>query len=281
MKNKLFINNDVLKIIGLILMTFSHIGIFIESINPTLSNIFKIIGVLAFPIFLFLNIEGNIHTSSNIRYILRLFIMVIAIYIPITIFSNINSKYSIYKFGNIFIDLISYSLIYYFLFKSNNKYYKYIFIPIILIYFIITHLIKIDVISINESLYKYLGGLFSQYNLIGLLMFITSIISIKLYTSSCIKKDPEFINSNSYYLSINIIYCIILAIFSFILYAFTYIDKNITGVDNVLSTYLVLSSIFIIFYNHKRISKSNNIIKYTYYLYYPLHLVILYLIFAL
>ena len=282
MKNKLFINNDLLKIIGLILMTINHIGVFLESSNATLSLILKSIGIIAFPIFLFLNIEGSKNTRSNIAYILRLLIMVIAIYIPITIFSNVNTKYSIYKFGNIFVDLCLYSIIYYLLFKSNKQYLKYIFIPIIFIYFIITHLIKIDVISIDESLYKYIGGLFPQYNLFGLLIFITSIISFYIYESKCKKIDPSFINSNKYYFSLNIIYCIILAIFSFISYAFTYVDKNILGVDNVLSTYLVVSSIFIIFYNHTRyISKNSNIIKYLYYLYYPLHLVILYLIFAL
>ncbi len=282
MKNKLFINNDILKIIALILMTINHIGVFLESSNSSLSLILKSIGILAFPIFLFLNLEGNKNTRSNVAYILRLLIMVIAIYIPITIFSFTNSKYQIYEFGNIFVDLCLYSLIYFLLFKSNYKYLKYIFIPIILIYFIITHLIKINVISINETIYKSLGGLFPQYTLFGFLIFIVSLISFRVYTLKCKRIDPGFINSNKYYFSINIIYCIILAIFSFISYAFTYIDKNILGVDNVLSTYFVLSSIFIIFYNHKRyLSKNSNIIKYMYYLYYPLHLIILYLIFAL
>ncbi len=279
MKNKiLIINNEILKLIALIAMTLSHVGLFISSSNSNLSNIFLIIGSISFPLFLFLNLESNTYTSSNIKYILRLLIMSIVIYLGILIIS-LTSNNEFYKYGNIFIDLLLYSLIYFLIIKYKSNL-KYIYLFIIFIYFIITHLIKIDIISINNSLYKIVGGLFPQYNLFGLFLFLITLLSFKVYTSKVNKINKEFINSNDYKFSLNIIYCIILAIFSLIAYAFTYIDKNYLGVDLVYSTYIVLGALFIIFYNHKKVTNSK-IIKYSFYLYYPLHLVILYLIFML
>ncbi len=279
MKNKILIlNNELLKLIAIILMTLSHLGLFLNNINSNLSNVFLIIGSLAFPIFLFLNIESNKFTHSNLKYILRLFIMSILIYVVVLIIS-LTTSLNLYQYGNIFIDLTLYSLLYLLIIKYKSNL-KYLFIPLIFLFFIITHLIKIDIINIDTSIYKILGGLFPQYNLFGLILFLVTLISFKIYTDKVNKINEDFINSNDYKFSINIIYCIILAFFSLIAYAFTYIDKNYLGVDLVSSTYLILGSIFIIFYNHKKITNSK-LIKYSYYLYYPLHLVILYLIFML
>lgn len=278
MNNKLFINNFILKIIACILMTLSHIGMLINVINPSENNIlvliFEYIGGISFPLFIFLIIEGIKNTSSINKYLLRIGIMALIIYLGALII-NLTTSYSLYNYGNIFIDLFLYILLYK-LFKNKDKPLNIIIVIYIFIFYILTYLVKINVFSLSTNIYRYLGNLFPQYSLFGLLIYLVSLISFKFYENKVDRIDPNFKNEDKYKFSKNIIYCIILAIFSFFSYIFTYIG-NYLGVDNVISTYYVLGSIFIIFYNYKK-GYSSKITKYGFYLYYPLHLLIIFLI---
>ena len=276
---KLFINNNILKIIGLISMTISHIGLFLSLSSNSLGTILECIGSISFPIFILLNIEGNKHTSSHKKYTLRLLISSLFIFLIITIFSFINISIEIFKYGNIFIDLFLFNLIYYFLFINKNNY-KYIYLSLIGIFYVLTYLIKVNILNINISIYKSIGGLFPQYSLFGLFIYLSSLISFYIYDKRVKNIDPEFINSNKYKLSLNVIYCIILAIYSLIAYAFTYSFNDYSGINPVTETYIILSGIFIIFYNYEK-PITSKIFKYSCYIYYPLHLLILYLIFYL
>lgn len=273
---KISINNLTLKIIASILMTISHVGLMLAFKSGTnlTSSILTTIGGLAFPLFLFLLIEGINNTSSLNKYLFRLGISALFIYL-VSLFINLFfNNYDLYLYGNIFIDLFLYVLIYK-LFNNKNAI-KYVFISLIIIFFIITHLIKIDVISLDEEVYKIIGDLFPQYSLFGLIMFLLTLISFKSYDKKVNNIDEEFKNSDKYKLSKNIIYCIILALFSFLSYIFTYIG-NYLGVDNVISTYFILDSLFIIFYSYKKINYKGWI-KYLFYIYYPLHLLIIFMV---
>lgn len=273
---KISINNLTLKIIASILMTLSHIGLMLafKSGNNLTSSILTTIGGLAFPLFLFLLIEGINNTSSLNKYLFRLGISALFIYL-LSLFINLFfNNYDLYLYGNIFIDLFLYVLLYK-IFNNKNAI-KYVFIGLIIIFFIITHLIKIDVISLDEQIYKIIGNLFPQYSLFGLTMFLVTLISFKSYDKKVNNIDETFKNSDKYTLSKNIIYCIILALFSFLSYIFTYIG-NYLGVDNVISTYFILDSLFIIFYSYKKINYKGWI-KYLFYIYYPLHLLIIFMV---
>lgn len=73
-KSKFTISEFVLKIIGLITMTFDHVGIFfydVQNLNK-LGIIFRSIGRIAFPIFVFMLVEGVKHTSNFKKYLHRL-----------------------------------------------------------------------------------------------------------------------------------------------------------------------------------------------------------------
>ena len=120
-----------------------------------------------------------------------------------------------------------------------------------------------------------------QYSIFGLALFLCAKLAFYLYEKKVNSIDPNFkeTNPSRFYLSKNIIYCILLVLFSILSYIFTYIG-NYLGVDNVVSTYILLASIFIVFYNYKLGYKSK-IIKYSFYVYYPLHIVLIYLIFSL
>ena len=76
-KNQNFLSEFILKIIGYITMTFDHVGIFLESINgqQNLAYIFRCIGRIAFPLFVFMIVEGIIHTSNVKNYLKRLGIL--------------------------------------------------------------------------------------------------------------------------------------------------------------------------------------------------------------
>ena len=300
-KKYLFINNLTLKIIGTILMTLAHIGLFLSVFESSsdhqiyiISTLFTYIGSLAFPIFVFLILEGINKTSNIKKYLLRMVIMALIIAIAVPIISIVASSLSssnldiislITKFGNIFIDLSLYILIS-ILIKNIKDKNKYDFISIfaliiVFIFYLVTYLLKIGVIEINSALYLYIGALMPQYSIFGLALFLCAKLAFYLYEKKVNSIDPSFneTNPSRYYLSKNIIYCILLVLFSILSYIFTYIG-NYLGVDNVVSTYILLASIFIVFYNYKLGYKSK-IIKYSFYVYYPLHIVLIYLIFSL
>ena len=92
---KRFLNSNYLKLIALISMLFDHVGKVMDFFYPSneiisgINNAFSIIGRIAFPIFIFLIIEGFAHTKNLKNYFLRLSIMALLIFIIELIFSFI------------------------------------------------------------------------------------------------------------------------------------------------------------------------------------------------
>ena len=56
----------ILKILAIVFMTFDHIGAFLHlsGISDVFATILRILGRLAFPLFIFLLVEGVRHTKS-------------------------------------------------------------------------------------------------------------------------------------------------------------------------------------------------------------------------
>ena len=71
MENKLPLSGNMLKILAAIFMTVDHIGLLFF---PT-EMIFRIIGRLAFPIFAFMIAEGARYTRHRLRYFLSIFVL--------------------------------------------------------------------------------------------------------------------------------------------------------------------------------------------------------------
>ena len=74
------LNGFWIKIIAIISMTFDHVGYFLQP-NGNLHvvfDIFRVIGRLSFPLFIFLLVEGVIHTKNTRNYFIRLSLLALA-----------------------------------------------------------------------------------------------------------------------------------------------------------------------------------------------------------
>ena len=111
---KKVLSSNAIKIIACIAMLFDHIGKIVYLFFPTenmywLNYAFSIIGRLALPIFVFLLIEGFYHTKNIKKYFIRLGIMAAIIglsEIILAFIPSLNMTDTLFKAGNIFIDLL-------------------------------------------------------------------------------------------------------------------------------------------------------------------------------
>lgn len=111
LKKSQFINRFALKIIAMVTMTIDHIGVllsnFLSSDNMWI-YVLRCIGRLALPLFCFLVVEAVIHTKNKKLYLLKLGIMatfIAGVYL-ILFFNEFLTANSLSSFGNIFIDLL-------------------------------------------------------------------------------------------------------------------------------------------------------------------------------
>lgn len=108
-------SNFKLKILAIIFMTIDHIGYFL----PYGSNMYivaRAIGRLAFPIFLFLIIQGYTHTSNVKKYMANLYIFALLSALPF--------KYAFGSYFNVFFTLGTVILMLEVLKMNTNKAYN-------------------------------------------------------------------------------------------------------------------------------------------------------------
>ncbi len=116
----------ILKILALVFMTIDHIGFALGMFygeNFWIVNLLRMIGRLALPLFCFMIVEGALHSKNIGKYFLRLGIMATAISLGIYIGETFVEGIDIRNQGNIFIDLLLGAITIYLL-KQNNKYLK-------------------------------------------------------------------------------------------------------------------------------------------------------------
>lgn len=287
---KVFTSN-VLKLIACFTMLLDHIGKIIYLFFPTDTNYwidysFSIIGRFAFPIYVFLLIEGFYHTKNIKKYFLRLGIMAIVIGLAEIILAAIPDlalTNTLLKAGNIFIDLLL-ILLTLFLFNNKNKELK-IFAIFPIGYFILCLFIQNGMIHIfNNPLKILLTGFMSQYSFVSPILIVLFILIHLLYTNIIHKKysdeDLKTININALNRDIRTnSFILAVTVFALLSYLLTYFisDSSIINTDCVINTYFILSIFVIYFYNGK-LGKTNIYIKSAYYLFYPLHLGIIFLL---
>ena len=284
------ISNFILKIIALIFMTIDHVGVFLPS-SP-LQFTFRVLGKIALPIFIYTTLEGCKKTKDIKKYMLRLGVMSIFMYIAIVIAQLVlyfNNGYLL-VFQNIFFTLLNLVFVYYLFFVNKNKNKRRMVILPILIFIgsYIFFLLRINGISeLISSI--FVDGLTTMYGLEAPIMFVGALLGIYIYEEIVRKRlnndetlVNEFLCSKKAQLSRNIIMCLSIALVSLIMYSFTYenIPSFTFGNTCIYNTYFIISFPFILLYNGKR-GFNNKIVNGAFYLYYPLHIGIIALIFIL
>ena len=284
------ISNFILKIIALIFMTIDHVGVFLPS-SP-LQFTFRVLGKIALPIFIYTTLEGCKKTKDIKKYMLRLGVMSIFMYIAIVIAQLVfyfNNGYLL-VFQNIFFTLLNLVFIYYLFFVNKNKNKRRMVILPILIFIgsYIFFLLRIN--GISEFISSiFVDGLTTMYGLEAPIMFVGALLGIYIYEEIVRKRlnndetlVNEFLCSKKAQLSRNIIMCLSIALVSLIMYSFTYenIPSFTFGNTCIYNTYFIICFPFILLYNGKR-GFNNKIVNGAFYLYYPLHIGIIALIFIL
>lgn len=236
-------SNTTLKIIAIICMTIDHAGYLLAAhgniqFASTEYYLMRGIGRLAFPIFLFLAIEGYKHTSNIKKYIIGLFIFAIISAYPF--------YYAFGSYFDVFFTLGTVVLMLYIFDNFGSNYFKILF---------------------------FILFMFFAYKLSfdwGLPAIAT------IYLLQTIYKDK---NKLIFYLPIT------LTLVTFIYYHCTSTNLfEIFKIENILYSFnyykyftlpILLTIPLLYFYSGKRGFKLVGFKKYLFYVYYPLHLIIL------
>ncbi len=277
-----------LKVIALITMLFDHIYKFFPSQTP---EIFQLIGRLAAPIFLFCCVVGYTKTSNKRSYFLRLYVLSFIVELVNGYMSfTSRASYSFNFVRTILFTLVVIHLINYSQNKHPNarKYWTYFGIYqllMIVLMFILPAMLEqflsidLTMLILNSSLSLCVTILKLEYGV----LFV--ILGIFMYLF--INKRTYFILS---YLSISVMYSSLLALPFFAnlslylpdslypLYSFTM--KSLLGISNQMQYtsnpqwFMSFAIIPILLYNGQRGPR----LKYLFYIFYPLHLIILFLL---
>ena len=128
MKNKSFavLSSFILKVVALATMTIDHVGYILGDTigyNFWLVTLFRLIGRLALPLFCFMITEGVIHTKKIGNYFLRLGIMgtLVSAALIVIEYAPLFDGMSMRSEGNIFVDLLLGAIAVFFL--SRDKWY--------------------------------------------------------------------------------------------------------------------------------------------------------------
>ena len=284
----LILNSFWLKIIALVTMTFDHVGLVfnIES--------FRYIGRLALPLFCLMIAEGVIHTRSFKKYALRLGIMASVISLIVVLTEVVplikNNGGSMKDAGVIFIDLLLGALAVYCL--KQKKWYIKLLAILPLAYGITSYMVYChDACGCQGEVLWFPYFLRTQYGWLGIALVISFYFAHllgRLFVKSFSAQsgtDPDlYKDSNLERNAINIVSVLFLSVLSVILYfSESYISANIYYIPYAMTDiqlFAIISGAFILLYNGRR-GYNRKWFQYGSYLYYPLHLAIIVLIFVL
>ena len=289
---KFFMNGFWLKIVAMIAMTFDHIGFALgtfyydqSDVINVLISIFRGVGQIALPIFCFLIVEGVLHTKNIQKYFLRLGVLAVIILAGIVISENIpffkDNGYSISSMGNIFIDLLLGALAVFLLRQKRSSLKILCVIPLL---FGIASFIAILLEQQDPNLtiwwLPYFIRTQSGFYAIALCLgfyfsYILKDIWLKTNnpnTSAIYEEGTQgrFLSNLIAVFILVVITSIYFILIRFILSITTFIDP----------TFGIFSGALLLFYNGKR-GYNKNWFKYGCYIYYPLHLLIIFGVFAI
>ena len=285
-KELLFINGFILKLIAFTLMTLDHVGIFLMlSSDPNTfitGQIFRLFGRLAFPLFVLMLVEGVRHTHSFAKYALRLgsVASIILLAQVIGYFLIDNSLGDMYS---PLLDLLCYGTILYLLSKKNRfSFLAIIPFGIVIGSFIVTLIESTQ--NINILWFPiYLRSGYSIFGLIIALIMYYSYPLLKKFFESYHMDVEGYEESGTFRFSLNVCYSFAIIFAVMVIYLIAKIpnaDLFMVNVDVFSETWALASIIFVLFYSGKR-GYNAKWFQYASYLYFPLHLVIIYFVFMI
>lgn len=281
------IDGFILKIIAFVLMTFDHIGLFLNMYNDPSSSIyligtiFRIIGRLAFPLFILMLTEGIKHSKNVGRYLMRIALVGVIVLIAEAIIyycftSDINGANSplidLFMCGSLLA-----------LLKRKDKYSLFAILPLsyILLSFGVVVYENISLSSVIWFPFYVRSG----YSILGLLLSLGFYYADKIL-DKILATRWMIINKESeqYQKYLNNIYSIVIIVVITFLYLISFIQiNNVRVFDHYtmsIEIYALLSPLIIFFYNGKR-GYNKKWFQYGAYLYFPVHIIIIFLIFTL
>jgi hypothetical protein len=291
-----FVTSFIIKVIALLTMTIDHIGLFLSmsySYNSdvlAVSRIFRGIGRLALPLFVFMIVEGVLHTKNIKKYIARLGIMAAVISIFYLFLDYIPELHKLaysngfdFRMGNIFIDLTLVAISVYCL-KSDKIYIKFLtLLPIA--YSALSFVVKgIEHSQVIDILW-FPSFLTLQYDyfsvVLGILFYAAYLLAdlyIKALESTSGMDKSIWVENGNYRLLVNILSAFLLAAISVLYYLTTKYWPSAVFWDANPQLIAIFSGALILFYNGKR-GYNAKWFQYGSYLYYPLHIILIFVMY--
>ncbi|MCR5505723.1 MAG: conjugal transfer protein TraX [Bacilli bacterium] len=290
-KKYTFLSNFWIKIIAFITMTIDHIGWALSEFvgsNYFLVNPCRLIGRLALPLFCFMIVEGVIHTRHFGKYALRLGIMatIISIAMIIVQYAPAFKGYSLWGQGNIFIDLLLGALTIYLL-RRKEIWAKLLSLLIVIIS-IISFIVTSYEVGANALIHWFPFFLRLQYDWLSIMMMVGFYFAYTLkdwaleYHES--KTGLEKAALEGTFLSRNLVNAfscgMLIVVCTFYYVIGMIINPAYLFWNNGVQAAAMFSGAFILLYNGKR-GYNAKWFEYGSYLYYPLHLILIFGIAAL
>lgn len=287
-KNRL-IDSLWLKIIGYVFMIFDHVGFMFLNPDSIIYTIFRDVGRIAMPIFIFLAVEGVYYTRDYWMYFIRLaFLAIIMDGVAFVMYYGFND-HSIVP-GNIFTDLAMGSMAVYFLKAKNWKSLLAVFpiaFSVLACFSIFTNNVYIGGENVNPGFQNFIN---MDYNLFSMCLFIGFFLAHEgankylEYLASRQNFDKDFLKADGKLrLYINIFTVVALVIVTGIFQIMWDINPYNPLIPSLglggmkCESWCCLAGVFIMLYDG-RPGFRNRWVRYSMYFFYPVHLVILWLI---
>lgn len=266
MKTQLKIDNFHLKIIAMVTMFIDHFAAILLSPLSPLYVPMRIIGRMAFPLFAFVVYEGSVHSKKPWHYLARLILMFFIVGVGIYIIGAI-TPYPLTITRNIFVDLVTIALT---IILLRQKGWLKLFA-----------LLPIGYIILAVYL-QFPNPFYPDYELYGVTLGIGFYL-INLATTylnqqklKALNIDIHDIEKTSDYRFYKNVYAIIYLITVNIIWYFLALSK-LTLITMEIQSYAILAGVPLLFYSQNR-GYNQKWFQYGSYLFYPVHLILLYVI---
>lgn len=285
-KSRLFLSNFILKVVALLTMTIDHIGYMLQDYNIArdVGDAFRVVGRLALPLFCFMIVEGVLKTRNFKKYCLRLGIALACVaaallfveYVPLF------DGFSVRDEGNIFVDLLLGAVAVYCL--NNKRWWVKLLALLPLGYAIGSSFANAyECVACGSEVWIIPFFLRTQYYFYGVLLILGFYLA-NILGNLYIKYVTKDVYRNTQYeqMAKNIFSVIILVLINVFFYFMApNMDQALIGyTDFNLQINAVLAAFLIFFYNGKR-GYGASWFKYGCYLYYAIHMILVYGIFAI